>query len=340
MNRKPPYLPIHRRRFWGLVLAAIALIGCQPSAFTSDHQVVLARQIEGRLTVLADDDALYRQFETEFAPSTYAGELLLLVDHLTEAYIATNAHTRRTQAVAGKSVVILDSAELGLLEDIDLWYNDKTTRADLALGLGLEGRVDLPYARQQLPGSIASLYLALIGMEPVGPPDRLDDAITSETQAFWQGFGAALEALQCHRLYEVQVDRSPSGTLDARRADRCARIPSNGYYRVTGSAEAGSVTQAEQAVATPGSVGTFFYRLLSEASAFYPQRYMLWFANFDTGETVFGKVFLAMSHMRPEEPSVQSFVDAYIEAFPADEPHISALAIQVFGEGYASLGHD
>ena len=84
---------------------------------------------------------------------------------------------------------------------------------------------------------------------------------------------------------------------------------------------------------TPGVVATFFHRLLQQpGGTFYPQRYMLWFVNFEPQETSYAKVLLAFSRMpRHRDPSIQAFIESYAETFPADERSLRLLVDQVFG---------
>ena len=345
-----------------LVLAMAAMLvvaatsSCLPSVVSTEHDnVLITTAADGTLVIVADDDPLQQRFEDEVLSDPYVAYLLLLYEHATEAFIATNRMTSLNQTIANKPMIVLDSQEPGVLRRIKVTANEERVSVELALGLGHNGEIDLARARNDAPRAMARLLLELMGLRPeeTDAARPLVHEVTEPTTAFWTGFGAALDAeygqhhpeLSAILRQELQRatggDANPAPGAESERMlairDRLRRyelVPINGLRARFEDGERTSTPRPyADAVRTPGVVATFFVRLVRVAGDYYPQRHMLWFANYDGPETPYAKILLAGNQMsRRRAPDVEAFVAAYAEAFPAQRDEVVSLAREVFGD--------
>jgi len=286
-----------------------ALSGCMPSVIGTDHEYVLVRTEGTELVVVRDDDPLYQQFDDQVFDDPYLHRLLMVFEHTTESFLATNTPSPLTQSIANQLIIVVDSEETAVLHDITVHHNRARVPIELAIGLGHDGRVDLSLARKHLPRVMAPLLLELVGLkrdwtETLASSGAHEAA--SRSEAFWVGFETALESACTERHAELAEDL-PTGEL-----------PSSSHPVFRGP--------------TPEVVATLTCRLLQQTTSFYPQRHMLWFVSFEPGEIPFAKFLLAVSRMpRHRDVSIQTFVESYAETFPAERASVSSLAQEVFG---------
>lgn len=283
-----------------------SLSGCMPSVIGTDHEYVLVRTEGTELVVVQDDDPLYEQFDDQVFDDAHLRRLLMVFEHTTESFLATNTPSPLTQTIANRLIIVVDSQERALLHDITVHHDSARVPIELAIGVGHDGRVDLALARKNLPRAMAPLLLELVGLKQdrthTSPsPDARE--VASGSEAFWLGFEAALESACAERLAEDL----PAGEL-----------PSSPRPVFGGP--------------TPEVVATLICRLLQQAGSFYPQRHMLWFASFEPDEIPYAKFLLAVSRMpRHRDVSIQTFVESYAETFPAERASVFFLAEEVLG---------
>ncbi|MBC7235769.1 MAG: hypothetical protein H5T69_07985 [Chloroflexi bacterium] len=298
------------------------LAGCVPTVVRSAHEVILVRYEGGELVILDDDDPLYQEFQAQVLSDPATARLLNVFEHTTEAFLATSRPSSHPQTLANKPMVILDTPRVGTWRNIaPKTSQGERVPVELAFGVGHEGQVDLDRARRDFPWAVGPALLDLAevpapqgAMETETPLDRP----TTELLALRAGFVAALKALHAQeqaRAATAELEAIDQPLSPSPRPSDVAPPPS------------------KEAWATPAFVAAFFQRLLAEGSDYYPQRYMLWFANYDAGETIYGKVLLALLHMSgTKQVSIQAFIHSYCELFPAEEETVLGLASSVFGE--------
>jgi len=286
-----------------------SLSGCMPSVIGTDHEYVLVRTEGTELVVVQDDDPLYEQFDDQVFDDAHLRRLLMVFEHTTESFLATNIPSPLTQTIANRLIIVVDSQERALLHDITVHHNGASVPIELAIGVGHDGRVDLALARKNLPRAMAPLLLELVGLKQdrthtSASPDAHE--VASRSEAFWVAFEAALESACTERHAELAEDL-PAGEL-----------PSSPRPVFGGP--------------TPEVVATLICRLLQQAGSFYPQRHMLWFASFEPDEIPYAKFLLAVSRMpRHRDVSIQTFVESYAETFPAERASVFSLAEEVLG---------
>ena len=322
----------------GLALS-VCLSGCVPSIVSTEHEYILARSQGDALLIVKDDDPLYRQFESEVLSDPYLYRLLMIYEHATEAFLATNVLTPLSQTVANKPVIVLNGPGPAVLRDVELEYGEGRVAVELAMGLGNRGDLDLDSARQDFGRVIASSLVELMGLDP-GPGRQAENVrvyeTTSPSLAFRVGFQAAVEAFHGQEdpgLLQALRRETPQSAEMRDRLYRYELVPGNGLrFRFDGDVPTTEPLPYEDALRTPGVVATFFYRLIRSTGDFYPQRDMVWFVNFESGETPYAKVLLAVSRMSGDKKaSVQAFVRSYIETFPIERSLLLLLVEQVFG---------
>ena len=321
-----------------VLLLIACLSSCVPSVIPSDHDYILIRSEGGSLVVVEDDAPLYSRFESEVMSDSFARGLLTLYDHATEAFLATNTRTRHAQAVANRPLIVVDSAEIGILRGLVVGHGARRVPVELALGVGQAGVENLAVTRQELALVVGPVLLELMGLDPKGCDIVSLPALYEETSspcALWLGFGAALAAM--HEEAQPEVPQAIAEESEVARAGlehlrRYQLVPANGYrFRHDAGVQTAQLRPRAEASRTPGVVATFLYRLLKRADSFYPQREMLWFVNYDAKEWAYGKVLLAVQRMATnQEASVESFVAAYSETFPAERALVQDLAREVF----------
>ena len=329
-----------RRPWLAIVCLCVSLVSCNivPSVIRTDHQYILVRTVEDRLVVLEDDDPLFGRFDAEVLDDPYLARLLSIFENTTESFLATNALTSLSQTISNHLIIVLDSADVGVLHRVKVYAGGEAVPIELALGVGREGQVDLAFVRQNLARAMGMLLLELAGLKPKPGDLATEPAIyepTTPERAFWVGFGAALEAFYGEQhldlLRLLYQDSSPE-VRD--RLSRYEAIPRNGLrYRFANGTPTAELHPPEEAMRTPGVVATFFYRLLRQDEGFYPQRYLLWFNSYEPEEIPYGKVLLAANRLSGKDLSVQAFIAGYVEAFPSEKEAVLTLAEQAFGQG-------
>jgi len=311
----------------------LSLSGCMPSVVQTSHEYVLARTEGGQLLIVEDDDPLYQQFDDWVFSDPYRRRLLDVFEHTTEAFLATNTPTSLPQTMANRLIVVVDSDQAGVLREITLHHDGHRVPIELAIGVGREGSVDLDHARRILPRVMAPLLLELVGLEPEPAPASASPALhepTTPSQAFWLGFQEALVSLGAQQPQESASSLLPQETINPGAGERPQCVPQAPSLK--GAQPPASARSFEGASRTPGLVATFLCRLLQQAGSFYPQRHMLWFASFDPEEIPYSKLLLAVSRMPSHQGiSVQGFIEAYIETFPAEKTPVRTLAREIFG---------
>lgn len=303
--------------------------GCFPGVLQTDHEYILAVREGDRLVQVSDDSALYARFDETVLVAPELRRLLMVYEHTTEAFIATNEPTRLSKTIANLPIVVLDGDRVGALRDIVITSNQSDVKVELAIGLGLDGeRVealrDMALARERFAPAMAQALLHLMGLELPESLDPRDHALhetTNATTALACGYGAALQAISAHG----QGDAPDATTRDLVARNRYRYL----YDEATPTA---ALRTPEQATLTPGVVATYLYRLCSQADGYYPQTHMLWFANYEGDEVIHGKMMLALGRMAHGEPaSIDGFVSAYRETFPGERERIEALYRETFG---------
>lgn len=327
------------RRFLRILLLCLILVSCDvlPSVIKTDHQYILVRTEGDKLTVLEDEDSLFARFDAEVLSDPYLARLLSVFENTTESFLATNTISPLSQTIANHLVIVLDSADAGVLRRINVYARGEAVPIELALGLGREGQIDLAWARQHFARGMGLLLLELAGLQPereaLAPEPSIDEP-TTPSRALRVGFAAALEALygQPHvdalRL-SIQTSADPTAR---ERLLRYEAIPRNGLrYRFVDGVPTAELRPPEEAMRTPGVVATFFYRLLQRANRFYPQRYLLWFNSYEPEEIPYGKVLLVINRLPPRSLSMRAFIAHYVETFPAEREAVLKLAEEVLG---------
>jgi hypothetical protein len=328
------------KRFTSLAACSLALLlltSCLPSVVQTDHGYLLLRQQDGELVFLPDDDPLYSTYDDQVLADPYLRSLLALFDHTTAAIIATEEPTSYPHTIANKALIVVDSAQVGVLHKVQGRYQTATVRGELALGLGHDGQVDPEWARQQFPRVLGQLLLEIMEWRPpaapAGPVALYDT--TSPELALQLGFQAALDTLYGQAAPERALTLRSRDDLSAAERDLLARyddVPRNAFrYRFVDGRPTAELRTPAEAVCTPGVVATFFYRLFQHTSGYYPQREMLWFANYEDDDRTSGQVLLPIRRLEHPEQGMARYVASYCETFPAEAAAISELATQVFG---------
>jgi hypothetical protein len=161
--------------------------------------------------------------------------------------------------------------------------------------------------------------------------------LTSPALAFEVGLGAAFEATYAEQhpeLVQSLYRQDLPSPADRDRLYRCMLVPSNGLIRrFEGETPTDTLRTPDEARRTPGVVATFMYRLLRRTGSHYPQRFLLWVYSYEGEERPYAKVMLALSRMpRREELSLATFIQSYIETFPAERAAVLSLAQEVLGQ--------
>jgi len=318
------------------IILEMMLSGCLATVVRTEHDYILMRTENGVLAVMEDDDPRYTHFDGEVLSDPFLKRLLMTYEHATEGFLAANMDRALPQAIANKPILVTDSAHVEVLRNIEAQYEGERIRVDLALGVGTWPKSDPVTTRRSLVPAMASWLLELMGLQPSGAVHPVIYEPTTPPLAFRAGFEGALEAIYGQQHPEELAGLRLGASLAPEARERLLRyegVPANAFrHRFAGGVPIPERHAREEALRTPGVVATFFYRLLEHNSSFYPQRYMLWFTNFDPEEIPYAKVLLTVSHLpRGKVVSLQSFLDAYIELFPAEKTSVLALADEVFG---------
>jgi len=316
------------------LVAAWMLAGCLPSVVHTEHEYILLRTADDKLVSAPDDDPLYEQFDREVLSDPYLRHLLMVFEHTTEAFLATNTRTRYPQTVANRPMIVLDSTQPGVLRNVRADFDGTPMRIELALGLGREGTMDMVAARDHMALAMASLTMELMGVESATAIWPTADEVVAPDLAFERGLQIAFEVMRAAR--DPNLLRSAK-QFDGNSAadDRLAWygfVPSNGYrYRFADGQPTAALRSPDEALCTPGVTAAFFYRLMQRSDDYYPQRFMLWFVNYDADESAEAKIVLPLRYLARGDVSMRAFIKSYIETYPADKERVLALANETFG---------
>lgn len=336
-----------------LLLVAPVVTGCiVVSSVPTGRRYALAQRTDGRLTVLATDDPLYDRFDQQVLSDPILQRLLMVFEHTTQSFLATNDIIPAPHTVANPLVIVLDSDATGVLRDVRLATPDGQARVELALGLGQDGRIDLEGARHRMAAALGPLLLELVGRRP---PEGFSmtalaapDEPVSPEEALWAGYALALEAdyarpfLGRAPLDELPyaLNPPPEGLLTrqsaiAARAEAAARLAEAGASRPeaghTRSFSARALSARVLSARTPSAVAAFLMALHQQAGNYYPQHHLLWMVSYAPEEVPYGKVLLAMMRMPPRGASVEELIASYAETYPAERQAVYALADAILG---------
>jgi len=221
-----------------LCLCGILLwTGCFPGVLQTDHEYILAVAEGDRLVQVSDNDALYARFDETILAAPELRRLLMVYEHTTEAFIATNEPTRLTKTIANLPVVVLDGERVGALRDIVVASDEEGVEVELAIGLGLDDARDMTLARERFASAMAPALLHLMGLDLADDLDLRDHAlheITDAPTALACGYAAALQALDAQTQHSAPDD----ATLDL--------VARNGYrYTYNGAIPTGALRTPE-----------------------------------------------------------------------------------------------
>jgi hypothetical protein len=317
----------------------LLLAGCRASVARIQHEYILIRTQGNALVVAENDDPLYAQFDQEILGDAYLARLFTVYTSTTEAFGSTNMLHAKPQVLVNPPMIVVDSAQTGILHNITAQYQGEDLEAEMAVGLGHAGRMDLSLMRQDMARVMGAALLELVDVKPAPPGSaaqpRLYD-MTTPSLAFWTGFETALDALYAQQnpsLVATLYHTEPLGPGARERLYGYQLVPSNGLrFRFEGDRPTAVLRSRAEAMRTPGVVGAFFYHLLRQTDTFYPQKYLLWFNSFAPEHIPYGKVLLAAARMpHQQEVSVETFLESYTETFPAERATLTSLADQIFG---------
>ncbi|MFP3896077.1 MAG: hypothetical protein ACLFV5_04440 [Anaerolineales bacterium] len=324
-----------RRRLEGRILTLLCIIcslcpvACSmhlmPMVIGTEQEYVLARFQGEKIVAVEDDDPLYERFDTHVLSDPYLDQLLTLFEDTTEAFWATNTPTSFPQTVENRLVIVVNGPRAEVLHDVVVEDDGRHVPIELALGLGQEGEVDLTHARRRFCPTMARLLWELVGLPSLDISSVSLYGTTDPSLALERGFQAAIET--------THWEQRPK-ELEEARSERCSLVSQNAFrHRFIEGIPSADLGSCEEALQTPGVVATFFHRLLQRANTAYPQRYMLWFTNYEDANVAHAKVLYALGRTRGcGGLSVEHFIAAYAEAFPAEREMILSLAREVFGQ--------
>lgn len=306
-----------------LALSAVILVsmaGCG-GTLPSSRGYVLARPSEGGLEALAGDDPLYATFDSEVMTDPLIAHLMSLFEGTCGAYAATSLNTQTPQTLQNYPILVVSPGQSGLLRDVEVQGTDGQARVEYAIALGAgEGSGLARQAREALPGLLAQFLLAVAGHEPPsGLADVSNDCACVDGElALWQGY---IELQEARRTMEPW-------SIDAERGDQ--KLPTAtdpGYWACCPTGERSS--GASSCLCGRGMAG-FLTELMAGMPAAYPQKYMLWFANYEAAEVWDAKLLLAFVRMRgdgddADADALDRFVASYADTFPAEANRVRDL---------------
>ena len=311
-------LKVHHRCSLLALCAAvlIAMAGCG-GTLPSSRGYVLARPGDGAWEALAGDDPLYATFDSEVMTDPLIAHLMSLFDGICGAYAATSLSSETPQTLRNYPILVISHGLGGLLRDVTVRGADRQTRVEYAIALGVEEGTDLTrQAREALPGLLAQFLLAMAGH---APPDGLVDVTGDQTcvpsdLALWLGYMELQEARRALGGWSLDEESDDQGLSAAMGSDGWACCPMD---------EAGA--DAGSCLCGRGMAG-LMAELIAEMPAAYPQRYMLWFANFKAAEVREAKLLLAFVRMgRGGDDALDRFVASYADTFPAEAERVREL---------------
>jgi len=294
----------------------MAMAGCG-RALPASHGYVLVRLAGEELVALTNDDPLYAVFDNEVMNDPLIAHLLSLFEGTCGALAATNISSPIPQTLRNYIIIVIATDQSGLLHDVQVRGSERVVRVEYAIAVRADDGMDLAQqAREQLPSLLAQFLLAVAGLEP---PLGLEDAAggctcVPEDVALWQGYASLQE--ERHALGSWKAGRPDDGQL--------LRTADPEFWSCCSSS---SVDLKAGACVCGRGVAGFLVELLAEMPVGYPQRYMLWFANYDAAETRDAKLLLALARMPHGEPStlLGRFVASYADTFPAEAGRVREL---------------
>lgn len=309
------------------------LAACLPAVMGTQHAQLLARRADDGWRALPEDDPAHALFEAQVLADPYLLRMRGVMEGASKALLAAKVPSSAPQTINNVPCILLDSHETGVVRAVRLERGGRQVRLEMALGLGHDGREDLVWAQHHFARVTGSLLYELMGHPTPSAPTARPYEVTSPERALAEGFAGALDALHSHAnpalIQALRQEPLLPPTLDDRLL-RYEMTPGNGFrFHFEQGRPTAVMRSYEQALRTPGMVGTFFYHLLQQAGPGYPQRYMLWFANFDAADTAYAKALLAFNRMPSASPSLQSYVIAYQESFPVESDWVAALAAEI-----------
>ena len=323
-------LAMQAKKMAVLFLTVTLVAGCATAPPYTSSPCIIVRNEGGKLVMVSDQDPLYQQFSQEVLSQQDIADLFALYEYLTAALLATNSLYPHPKATQSRPVIVLDSKP-GLIHDLTARYGKKNMAVEVAIALDGSALEEMATSKHRLPHLVSSLLMELVGVHV--PTASLGDLPltqpTTESAALTTGFAAAMDAVYGTHHPEA-VDWARNTSAHSQEAlelwHRYTLIP-NGNIPINENSLAKAPDTDPRRI--PGAVGVFFYKLIQDASPYYPQRYMLWFANFDQ-QVVLGKILLAFYRMPSGRASVRAFVETYAETFPAEANWIRQLEIQTF----------
>jgi len=316
-----------------LLTVALVGTGCVlTSSVPTERQYALAQHVDGTLAVLATDDPLYDRFDQQVLSDLTLQRLLMLFEHTTESFLATNGTIPAPHTVANHLVVVLDSDAPGVLRDVRLAIPGGEAHVELALGLGQDGRIDLDAARHRMAAAMGPLLLELGGGRP---PDGFSmaalaspDEPVSPDVALWAGYALALEADYARPFLGMGSPAEPILAQPPPPVDVLARQRAIAARAESGGPLADEARDRSAAARTPSAIAAFLVALHQRAGHYYPQRHMLWMVSYEPDEVPYGKVLLAM---RPQGASVEDLIATYADTYPAERQAVNDLANAMLG---------
>lgn len=299
-----------------LALCAVVLVaitGCG-GTLPSSRGYVLARPGDKGLVALASDDPTYDTFDSEVMTDPLIAHLMSLFDGISGAYAATSLSSDAPQTLRNYPIIVVSHGQPGLLRSAQVRGSGRHARVEYAIALGVGEGADLGrQAREALPGLLTQLLLAAAGHQP---PDGLleaasDCACVDGDVALWQGYMTLQEARHANGAWALDAELSGQGPLAEKGAGYWACCPAQGHL------------SGEDACLCGRGMAGFLAELLDEMPAAYPQRYMLWFANYESAEAREAKLLLALARMAGNEgDALERFVGSYADTFPAEADHV------------------
>ncbi len=298
-------------------MVLVTMAGCG-GTLPSPRGYVLARPGEEGLTALASDDPIYDTFDSEVMTDPLIAHLMSLFDGISGAYAATSLSSEIPQTLRNYPILVVSHGQPGLLRSVQVRGSGRQARVEYAIALGVGEGADLGrQAREALPGLLAQLLLAAAGYQP--PAGLLeaapDCACVDGDVALWQGYVALQEARRAMGAWALAAEQSGQGPWDALDADYWDCCPAQGH-----------LSGGDGCLCGRGMAG-FLAELMAEMPAAYPQRYMLWFANYESAEAREAKLLLALARMADDGgDALERFVSSYADTFPAEADRVRELS--------------
>lgn len=280
-----------------LAVGQLTLGGCQTRVLYTAHPQVLVERRGDSYVQLAEDDPRYERLASYLAADAALARLLQGYESTTAAFAAAHLRSPARVAVVNHAVVVLGADPI-LLRDVPVQgvYADVTI--EFALGVPVTDPAELSESAPDLARSIGEAVMGLAGRDLAAADAAADDILAC-------GLGAALEA-----WYVAESD-APQATT-ARTA---------GW--------------APEASGCPEVAGAFLQRLMVAPQHGYPQRYMLWFANYQAQDEALAKIVLAAYRTRGNG-TLTAFASAYATAFPGERESVAQLVAELLGPEAAS----